>query len=47
MRTSKKLNLEDIYIKKDKNLFRKLRKILYINKIKKIDKINIKKLNKY
>jgi len=47
MRALKKLNSKDICIKRNIDLFRKLKKIFYINKIKEIDKIDIKKLNKY
>jgi len=46
MRTSKKLNSKNVYIKENINLFQKSRKVFYINKIKKIDKVNIEKLNK-
>jgi len=46
MRVSKKLNLKDICIKENIYLFQKLKKVFYINKIKKINKINIKKSNK-
>ncbi len=46
MRASKELNLKDVCIKEDINLFRKSKKVFYINKIRKIDRIDTKKLNK-
>ncbi len=46
MRTSKELNSKVVYIKENINLFQKLKKVFYINKIKKINKVDIKKLDK-
>ncbi len=46
MRASKKLNSKNVYIRKNINLFRKSRKVFYINKIREIDKVNIEKSNK-
>ncbi len=46
MRASKKLNSKDVYVKENINSFQKLKKVFCINKIKKINKVDTKKLNK-
>ncbi len=47
MQTLKKLNSKNICVKENINLFQKLKKVFCINKIKKIDKVDTKKSNKY
>jgi len=45
MRASKKLDWEDVCVRRGIDSFRKLGKVSYINKIKKIDKVDTRKSN--
>jgi len=46
MRTSKKLNSKDVCVRENIDLFRKSRKVFYIDKIREIDKVDTRKSNK-
>ncbi len=46
MRTSKKFDSKDVCVKENIDLFQKLKKVSYIDKIREINKVDTRKLNK-